>query len=193
MNPERPDTVLAYLGLGSNLGRRRHNIAEAIRLLEMDPEIEVLASASSYETAPMYVLDQPPFINTCIAVRTTKGAEPLLDVLLAVEASMGRERTVPNGPRVIDLDLLLYGPETFDTDRLSVPHPSMLERAFVLVPLAELAGELVLPHTGRTVAQHCAELTAQDLASVTAVGPPEGVGATADARRTGFGPGRARE
>jgi 2-amino-4-hydroxy-6-hydroxymethyldihydropteridine diphosphokinase len=139
--------VIAYVGLGSNLGAREATLREAVRLLGELDGVEVRAVSSLRETDPVGKLDQPRFVNAALALETSLPARELLDRLLEVERALGRDRSVEErwGPRTIDLDLLLYGEETIDMPRLQVPHPRLAERAFVLEPLLELAPELRLP------------------------------------------------
>ena len=139
------DGIIAYIGLGTNLGNRVENIRAALRKLGDLPTIEIVRVSSVYETAPVGVTDQPEFLNLVAAARTSLAPSALLDALLNIENQMGRVRTKRWGPRVIDLDLLLYGGEQVAFPELIVPHPRLRERAFVLVPLAEIAPELVLP------------------------------------------------
>ncbi len=139
----------AYIGLGGNLGDRRSYLDRAIRLLEREPGIELVARSRVRETEPVGYTDQPPFLNAAVAVETELGPRELLDRLLAVERELGRDRTGPRfGPRTIDLDLLLYGDETVVEPGLVVPHPRLAERRFVLEPLAELEPALVVPGAG---------------------------------------------
>ena len=137
----------AYVGLGANLGEREQTLKRAVELLATEPGIEVVAVSSFRETEPVGYLDQPPFLNGACAVKTSLSPRELLDRLLAVERALGRERgTGPRwGPRTIDLDLLLYGHETVDEPGLTVPHPRLTERSFVLEPLVELDPALTLP------------------------------------------------
>ncbi len=136
----------AYIGLGSNLGDRGAYLERAVDLLRADERIDVLAVSSFRETEPVGLREQPRFLNGAATVETDLSARELLDRLLAVERELGRERTGPRfGPRTIDLDLLLYGRETIDEPGLTVPHPRLQERAFVLEPLIELEPSLVLP------------------------------------------------
>jgi 2-amino-4-hydroxy-6-hydroxymethyldihydropteridine diphosphokinase len=136
----------AYVGLGSNLGDREHNLREALRLLEAEPGVHVVAVSTLRETDPVGYLDQPRFLNAACAIETTLAPQELLTRLLAVERRLGRERTVPRyGPRTVDLDLLLYENQLIDEPGLTVPHPRLAERRFVLEPLAELDPTLVLP------------------------------------------------
>jgi 2-amino-4-hydroxy-6-hydroxymethyldihydropteridine diphosphokinase len=140
----------AYIGLGANLGDRERTIRAAVRALAEDDAIEVVALSTLRETEPVGVGEQPLFLNGAALLETTLGARELLDRLLAVEQRFGRAR-VPgeHGPRTLDLDLLLYGDEMVDEPGLTVPHPRLHERRFVLEPLAELAPGLVVPGRGK--------------------------------------------
>ncbi len=142
----------AYVGLGANLGDRESTIRRAIELLAAEPAVEVVAVSSLRETDPVGYAEQPRFLNGAAAVETELGPRTLLDRLLAVERELGRVRDEgPRfGPRTIDLDLLLYGDEVLDEPGLTVPHPRLAERLFVLEPLYELDPELTLPD-GRAV------------------------------------------
>lgn len=127
------------LGLGANLGDPVRQMAEALR--RAGKQVVIGAVSSVYRTAPVGMADQPDFYNLVCMGRTTLSAPALLAYLSEVEASLGRERGLPNGPRLIDIDLLAYGAEVVETADLHVPHPRMHQRAFVLVPLAEIAPE----------------------------------------------------
>jgi 2-amino-4-hydroxy-6-hydroxymethyldihydropteridine diphosphokinase len=128
----------AYIALGANLGEREHTLYEAITALDEHPGIRVLRCSSLYETEPVGYLDQPSFLNMTVAVSITLAPEELLVYMLEVESRLGRVRHIPNGPRTIDLDLLWMGAAQLATPDLELPHPRMLERAFVLVPLADI-------------------------------------------------------
>ena len=148
----------AYVGLGGNLDDREGLIRRALVLLAERPEIEVLLVSSLRETDPVGFADQPRFLNGAAMIETTLTAPELLDELLAVERELGRTRNGQrNGPRTIDLDLLLYGDLVADQPGLMLPHPRLHERAFVLEPLAELDPELEVPGRG-TVSGLLAEL-----------------------------------
>ena len=139
----------AYVGLGANLGDRERTIREAVQTLGAEIGIEVAAVSTLRETEPVGVGEQPRFLNGVLALDTTFGARELLDLLLAVEQHFGRIRSAgEHGPRTIDLDLLLYGDEEIDEPGLTVPHPRLHERRFVLEPLAEVAPGLVVPGRG---------------------------------------------
>ena len=135
--------TVAYVGLGANLGDREATIRAAVAQLP-----GVVAVSPLRETDPVGVTDQPQFLNGVAALETELSPRELLDVLLAVERRLGRERRERWGPRTIDLDLLLYGDEVIDEDGLTVPHPRLRERRFVLEPLADLAPKLVVPGLG---------------------------------------------
>ena len=135
----------AYLALGANLGDKWENMREAVRLLEAEGRCTVVARSSIYVTKPVGLEDQPDFVNAVIEVKTSLSPADLLKLCNDVEGRLGRERTIRWGPRVIDIDILLYEGVTVDAPDLTIPHPHMMERAFVLVPLAEIAPDLELP------------------------------------------------
>ena len=139
----------AYVGLGANLGDRERTLREAVAALTAEEGIEVVAVSTLRETEPVGVGEQPLFLNGAAALETTLEAGELLDRLLAVEQRFGRVR-VPgeHGPRTLDLDLLLFGEEQIEASGLTVPHPRLYERRFVLEPLAELDPGLIIPGRG---------------------------------------------
>jgi 2-amino-4-hydroxy-6-hydroxymethyldihydropteridine diphosphokinase len=140
----------AYVALGSNLGDREGTLRAAVAALAAEAGIEVVGVSSFRDTEPVGVVDQPRFLNGAVAIETDLPARTLLDVLLALERRFGRVREgVPlRGPRTLDLDLLVYGEGQIDEPGLTVPHPRLHERRFVLEPLVELAPELELPGRG---------------------------------------------
>jgi 2-amino-4-hydroxy-6-hydroxymethyldihydropteridine diphosphokinase len=139
----------AYVGLGSNMGDRERMLWSAVHMLAFSPEVEVAAVSSIRETDPVGFADQPRFLNAAVALDTELEPRALLELLMAVERELGRTRDGPRfGPRTIDLDLLLYGDEVVDEPGLTVPHPRLHERRFVLEPLAELNDELTVPEKG---------------------------------------------
>jgi 2-amino-4-hydroxy-6-hydroxymethyldihydropteridine diphosphokinase len=143
--------IRAYVGLGSNLGDREAMLLRALELLAAEPGLTVTAVSVFRDTEPVGYIEQPRFLNGVAAIDTELSARELLDRLLGVERSLGRRRNGPRfGPRTVDLDLLLYGDATIDEAGLSVPHPRLGERRFVLEPLAELDPALTLPD-GRKV------------------------------------------
>lgn len=132
----------AYLGLGGNIGDPVHAMARALRALDADPATRVAAVSPVYRTPPWGPVEQPPFLNACACVETSLEAEELLRLCLSVEASLHRDRSVRWGPRTVDLDILDFGGRSLASDRLTLPHPRMADRAFVLVPLADIAPQL---------------------------------------------------
>ena len=139
----------AYVGLGSNLGDRERMLWGAVHMLAFNPEVDVVAVSSLRETDPVGFEDQPRFLNAAVAIETELEPRALLDLLLSVERELGRTRDGPRfGPRTIDLDLLLYGDGVVDEPGLTVPHPRLHERRFVLEPLAELDPDLAVPEKG---------------------------------------------
>ena len=136
------EPVTAYIGLGANLGEPLAALADAVRQLSANPEVVVTAQSSYYSTAPIDS-SGPNYTNAVVAVRTTLTAPDLLVCLQGIEAAAGRQRPYRNAPRTLDLDILLYGHAQVDSATLSIPHPRMWQRAFVLLPLAEIAPERV--------------------------------------------------
>jgi len=141
----------AYLGLGANLGNRQQTIKQALRELAAQPTIKVDAVSSLYQTAPVGRTDHPNFLNAAAAIRTILTPMELLAYILQLEQQMGRVRTVRWGPRTIDIDILMYGSEEINQLNLTIPHARLGERAFALVPLAEIAPDLRLPGDRETV------------------------------------------
>jgi 2-amino-4-hydroxy-6-hydroxymethyldihydropteridine diphosphokinase len=135
----------AFLGLGSNLGDRLANLQEAVDQLNSSRAVRVLRSSRVYETDPIGGPEQPDYLNAVVEVETSAGAHELLEVCLGVEDDLGRVREERWGPRVIDIDVLTFGDEEIGDDRLTLPHPRMHERGFVLIPLLELTAEPKLP------------------------------------------------
>lgn len=140
---------VAYVALGANLGDRLATLRSARRRL--DDAGRVAAASSVYETEPVGYEGAPAYLNAAVKLETELHQEELLNALLSLEAEHGRIRGVVNAPRTLDLDLLLYDDVVNSSERLTLPHPRMHDRAFVLVPLAEIAPELPVPGTGRTV------------------------------------------
>jgi 2-amino-4-hydroxy-6-hydroxymethyldihydropteridine diphosphokinase len=139
----------AYVGLGANLGDRERTLHAAVDALGAEERIEIVAVSALRETEPVGVGEQPRFVNGAVAIETSLTAREVLDRLLAVERRFGRVRVAGEpAPRTLDLDLLLYGDEEIDEPGLTVPHPRLHERRFVLEPLAELAPGLVVPGHG---------------------------------------------
>ena len=142
-------TVTAYVGLGSNLDNPAAQIAAAIDMLAALPDATLRAVSSFYRNPPMGPQDQPDYVNAVVALDTRLTPRALLDAMQAIERAQGRDRSgLRWGPRTIDLDLLVYGDTVLDEDHLQVPHPGIAERAFVLVPLAEIAPQISIPGHG---------------------------------------------
>jgi 2-amino-4-hydroxy-6-hydroxymethyldihydropteridine diphosphokinase len=142
----------AYVALGANLGDPKATVLAAFAALANLPESRLARCSSLYRTAPVGILSQPDFVNAVALLETTLAPEALLDALLDIEARFGRIRRERNGPRTLDLDLLLYDDIELDLPRLTLPHPRLHLRAFVLLPLAEVAPDLVIPRRGSLAA-----------------------------------------
>ena len=136
-----------FVGLGANLGDARATLAAAVKALENHPGITLVAMSSLYRTAPVDATG-PDYINAVVELRTTLAPSQLLQALQAIEADHGRQRPYRHAPRTLDLDLLLYGQRQADDPQLTLPHPRLHRRAFVLEPLAELAPDLTHPRLG---------------------------------------------
>ncbi|MGB8707670.1 MAG: 2-amino-4-hydroxy-6-hydroxymethyldihydropteridine diphosphokinase [Dehalococcoidia bacterium] len=151
-----------YLGLGSNLGDRKQNLAKALELLSPEATVEKLSSI--YETEPVGYEQQPLFLNAVCRISTELKPRQILRLAKKIEAKMGRTPSFPNAPRSIDIDILFYGDEVFSSKELIIPHPRLTERAFVLVPLAEIAPDIVHPSSGKAIKK-----LLTDLGTVTGV------------------------
>lgn len=138
-----------YIGLGSNLGDKKQNIEEALEYIK--EKCEILKISSLYETEPVGYKDQDWFLNGVVKIGTHVGPQELLGFILLIEKRLGRVRTIKNGPRIIDLDILFYGNEIINEPNLIVPHPRLHERGFVLVPLQEVAPDLMHPIFRKTI------------------------------------------
>lgn len=154
--------TIAYIALGSNLQDPVKQVSRAFDALAQLPATRLLQRSSLYKTAPVGYDNQPDFINAVAKVDTSLEPIELLHKLLAVEARFGRERPFPNAPRILDLDLLLYGEVCMQTAELTLPHPRMHERGFVLLPLAEIAPELVLAN-GQSVVELAKKIQQEDI------------------------------
>lgn len=159
--------ALAYLGFGTNLGDREANLGAGLAALATLGEIEAVSSI--YQSEPVGFRDQPDFLNLAVRFRTDLGPEELLTELEAIESRLGRRRSFRNAPRVLDIDILLYDDLEYSTTRLVIPHPRLLERAFVLRPLVELDPDLRLPGSGIVLSDHLLE--AEGLERAEPIGP----------------------
>ena len=141
--------TLAYVGLGANLGEPRRQLQAALEEMGQLPKTTVTASSGFYRSAPIGHTEQPEFLNAVAELQTDLSAVALLEGLQKIESRHGRQRTFRNAPRTLDLDLLLFGQETVASARLTLPHPRMHERGFVLMPLAEIAPDIAIPGKGK--------------------------------------------
>jgi 2-amino-4-hydroxy-6-hydroxymethyldihydropteridine diphosphokinase len=141
--------VDVYLSLGSNLGDRRANLKKALTFL--GASLEIVKVSSVYDTNPVGVGEQPRFLNLMCRVNTDIGPVQMLSLIKGIESSMGRDLSLKDAPRVIDIDIILYGDTIMEAPDLIIPHPRMRERAFVLVPFAEIAPEVVHPVSGERI------------------------------------------
>lgn len=166
----------AYIGLGANLGAAHETLATAVRAIAEQPGLRVSACSGLYRSAPVDA-EGPDFLNAVIRIEGSLGPLALLAVLQTLEARAGRERPYPNAPRTLDLDLLLFDDQVLETATLTLPHPRLHQRAFVLMPLAELDAELLIPGRGtvRELLRACAGQViarADTLPWLPADGPP---------------------
>lgn len=168
----------AWIGLGSNLGDRLGYIKKALGMIERVRETRLVAISSVYDTAPVGMENQPRFLNAAVEVATDLGPLELLAELLSIEDHCGRIRRDVWGPRTLDLDLLVYGDVRISSLDLTVPHPRLAERAFVLVPLREIAPELIVPGIAKDVSALASDL-GDGLREVRRVGGPPSPGRSA--------------
>jgi 2-amino-4-hydroxy-6-hydroxymethyldihydropteridine diphosphokinase len=157
--------MIAYIGIGANLGEARANVEDALARLARLPETTLQARSSLYRTAPIDSSGDD-YINAVARIDTGLDAHALLDALQAIELAHGRERPYRNAPRTLDLDILLYGDDVIDNVRLHVPPPRMTERAFVLAPLLEVAPDIIIPGAG-PAASHIPNVAGQGIERLT--------------------------
>jgi len=150
---------MVYLSLGSNIGDRESNLAQATMALSINFEISDIISSSYYETEPLYIKDQPDFLNSVVRFSTTLKPFDVLDIVQKVERMLGRpEKREKNQPRLIDIDILFHGDAVIETEELSLPHPMVSLRKFILIPFAEVEPDFQIPHSNLTIKDlisHC--------------------------------------
>ncbi len=151
------EPVIAYLGLGSNMGDRQDNLDKALELLSQ--RLPVKKVSSIYDTKPVGDINQPHFLNLVCQAHTSLAPAGLLALAKGIELRLGRRPEKANAPRPIDIDILFYGNQVVETPELVIPHPRLAERAFVLIPLAEIAPDLVHPISGKTIRELLQGLT----------------------------------
>ncbi len=144
--------MYVQLSLGSNMGDRVSALQSALQALAAEETVTVLSHSHCYETEPIGIKDQPPFLNMAVEIETAVEPLELLKTVKGIEQHLGRKKTTHWGPREIDIDIILWGSLVFTSERLTLPHKEFRERAFVLVPMAEIAPEAVDPVTGETIA-----------------------------------------
>nr|WP_319219204.1 2-amino-4-hydroxy-6-hydroxymethyldihydropteridine diphosphokinase [uncultured Trichococcus sp.] len=155
-----------YIALGTNLEPRATHLEKALELFRSLPDVEVKRVSSVYESKPVGYLDQPDFLNLVFEAETDLLPLDLLDSCQSIEQELGRVRTIRFGPRTLDVDIVLYGAESIEEERLIVPHPRMQERSFVLLPLQELNPEFVVPEWNKTINELVAGLPSKDLEEI---------------------------
>lgn|SRR5690625_965313 len=159
---------ISFVGLGSNIEPREENLNRALQLIEENDDVTIVKRSSIYETEPVDYTEQDKFLNMVIKLKTSMKNLELLQFLQEVETTLGRKREeeIEKGPRTIDLDILLFNNENRDLDVLRIPHPRMHERAFVLVPLSEIAPDQVMPTSGRRIDELLEQLPEKEIEEV---------------------------
>jgi 2-amino-4-hydroxy-6-hydroxymethyldihydropteridine diphosphokinase len=143
--------VIAWIGIGTNMGDRKNNLRNALEFLLLHPNIQLHDFSSIYETEPVEMHEADYFLNMVVGIQTSLPAHEILSVCLSIENKMGRERPYPNAPRTMDLDILFFGDYICSTKELTIPHPRMTVRKFVLLPLLEVAPTLIHPQLHREI------------------------------------------
>lgn len=162
---------VVYIALGTNLEPRADHLEKALEIFRSLQDLEVKRVSSIYESKPVGYLDQPDFLNLVFEAETDLLPLDLLDSCQSIEQELGRVRTIRFGPRTLDVDIVLYGTESIEEERLIVPHPRMQERSFVLLPLQELNPEYVVPGWNKTINKLVAELPQSDLEEIWKYAP----------------------
>jgi 2-amino-4-hydroxy-6-hydroxymethyldihydropteridine diphosphokinase len=152
--------VTVFLGLGSNLGDRQQNLAHALEMISHKAKIERVSAI--YETESVGFKEQPLFLNAVCRIATRLSSRNLLSFVKEIEVASGRIISFPNAPRILDIDILFYGNEIMDSQDLTIPHPLLTQRAFVLIPMAEIAPKLIHPKTGKTISELLSSLENTD-------------------------------
>ena len=152
------NSEIAYIGLGSNLGDRQQYLTNAIELLGKTEYITVNIISKVYETKPVGYIDQPDFLNCVVEISTTLSPYELLDICMNIENDLERKRIIKWGPRTVDLDVLFYGDLVMEEERLTVPHPLLHERGFVLLPMRDIAPSFIHPKLKATITELCDRL-----------------------------------
>ncbi|SFB31984.1 2-amino-4-hydroxy-6-hydroxymethyldihydropteridinediphosphokinase [Lentibacillus halodurans] len=155
-----------FLALGSNIEPRKEYLSKALHALNLHQQMTVIRRSSIYQTIPVGYTDQADFLNMVVELDTSLSPLELLDVCQSIEQQLDRKREIRFGPRTIDLDILIYNQENRETERLTLPHPRILERAFVLIPLGEIAPKLTMPTADKTVSDYIEELPESDIEGV---------------------------
>ena len=153
----KDESVTVYLGLGSNMGERQENLDKAVDFLSQ--KLQVAKVSSVYDTAPVGDIEQPRFLNLVCQASTKLAPKELLAVAKGIESKLGRKPGKPDAPRPMDIDILFYGDKVIKTPELIIPHPRLVERAFVLIPLNEIAPDLVHPVSGETIKELLKEIS----------------------------------
>jgi len=158
--------TVVYIALGTNLEPREEHLEKALQLFRDSPDVQVKQVSSIYESTPVGYLDQPDFLNLVFEAETELSCLALLDACQSVENELGRIRTIRFGPRTLDADIILFGDTVIDEERVTVPHPRMQERTFVLLPMEELKPKLIVPKLDKTITELIAALPVEERAGI---------------------------
>lgn len=158
--------TVVYIALGTNLEPREEHLEKALQLFQNNPDVQVKQVSSIYESTAVGYLDQPDFLNLVFEAETELSCSALLDACQSVENELGRIRTIRFGPRTLDADIILFGDAVIDEERVTVPHPRLQERTFVLLPMEELKPNLIVPKLDKTITDLIAALPAEEWAGI---------------------------